>query len=110
MTESWLRMPYARRPLSDSTLKRMKKDELIEIIRDYEHNYEALYEANERGIAAAEKMLQDRKTGHWIVTGRKIRCSACDRAVYIGTDDSDVMETEARLRHYCSCCGALMLA
>ena len=55
MAENWLRFPYAKKPYADSTLRNMTKAELIRIIRDYEHNYAALYEANERGIAYAEK-------------------------------------------------------
>ena len=51
--------PYHRKPYADSTLRNMTKPELIQIIRDYEHNYAVLYEQNERGIAAAEKMLRE---------------------------------------------------
>ena len=59
MDDTWLRFPYAKKPYADSTLRGMAKDELIQIIRDYEHNYAALYEANERGIKAAEKMMKE---------------------------------------------------
>lgn len=52
---NWLRFPYEKKPLADSTLRNKTKAELIQIIRDYEHNYAALYEANERGVAYAEK-------------------------------------------------------
>lgn len=52
---NWLRFPYGKKPLADSTLRSKTKAELIQIIRDYEHNYAVLYEANERGVAYAEK-------------------------------------------------------
>lgn len=58
MAENWLRFPYAKKPYADSTLRNMTKAELIQIIRDYEHNYSALYEANERGVAWAEKKFK----------------------------------------------------
>ena len=46
--------------------------------------------------------------GKWIQKGRKIYCSKCNRGVYIGTDDDDLMQDEMRLRHFCSACGAKM--
>lgn len=55
MPDTWLRFPCAKKPYADSTLRNMTKAELIQIIRNYEHNYAALYEANERGVAYAEK-------------------------------------------------------
>lgn len=51
--------PYQKKPLADATLRRKTKDELIDIIRDYEHNYSVLYEAHENSIAAAEKLLAE---------------------------------------------------
>ena len=58
MPDTWLRFPCAKKPYADGTLRNMTKAELIQIIRDYEHNYAALYEANERGIAFAEKKFK----------------------------------------------------
>lgn len=55
---NWLRYPYGKKPLSDYTLHKKTKDELIQIIRDYEHNYAELYESNERGIAYAERKFK----------------------------------------------------
>lgn len=46
--------------------------------------------------------------GKWIQKGRKIYCSKCNRGVYIGTDDEDLIQDEMRLRHFCSACGAKM--
>ena len=57
--KEWVHTPYHGKPYADSTLLGMKKGELVQIIRDYEHNYNALYEANERGIQAATKMLAE---------------------------------------------------
>ena len=48
------------------------------------------------------------KHGKWIQKGRKIYCSKCNRGVYIGTDDEELMQDEMRLRHFCSACGAKM--
>lgn len=94
MSDTWLRFPYAKKPYADSTLRNMTKAQLIQVIRDYEHNYAVLYEANERGIAAAEKMIQDRKKGHWIVTGKRERentmpdndCTEREGALYVERD------------------------
>ena len=58
MAENWQRFPYAKKPYADSTLRNMTKLELIQIIRDYEHNYAALYETYERSIAYAEKRIR----------------------------------------------------
>lgn len=56
--KEWVHTPYHGKPYADSTLRGMKKEELIQIIRDYEHNYSELYEANERGIAYAERKFK----------------------------------------------------
>lgn len=50
--------PYQKKPLSDSTLRGMTKDELIDVLRDYEHNYSTLFEAYNNSVAAAEKLLR----------------------------------------------------
>ena len=64
--KEWVHTPYQGKQYADSTLRGMKKEELIQIIRDYEHNYNALYEANERGIRAATKMLTETdKVAEW---------------------------------------------
>ena len=52
--------PYQRKPLADSTLRGMSKDELIETLRDYEHNYSVLYEQYQNSVAAAEKLLKNK--------------------------------------------------
>lgn len=105
VSESWMRMPYKRKPFSNSTLMGMKKSELIQIIRDYEHNYEALYIANERGIEYAEKNLVEKKEEEWkevwdenepIFFRRKFYCSACGDYNTYGKSD------------YCPNCGAKM--
>lgn len=55
---NWSSFPYHRKPYADSTLRNMSKSELIQIIRDYEHNYHVLWVQNERGIAACQKLLE----------------------------------------------------
>ena len=64
--KEWVHTPYHGKPYADSTLRGMKKEELIQIIRDYEHNYNALYEANERGIQAATKLLDAEERHRWV--------------------------------------------
>ena len=51
--------PYQRKPLADSTLRGMTKGELIDVLRDYEHNYSVLYEQYQNSVAAAERMLRE---------------------------------------------------
>lgn len=87
--KEWVHTPYHGKQYADSTLRGMKKEELIQIIRDYENNYNALYEANERGIQAATKMLAETdKAAEWQYktmsvpggkgqTYAKWSCSAC---------------------------------
>lgn len=58
MDDTWLRFPCAKKPYADSTLRNMTKAELIQIIRDYEHNYAVLYEAHERSVAYAEQKFR----------------------------------------------------
>ena len=53
--------PYQRKPLADSTLRGMTKGELIDVLRDYEHNYSVLYEQYQNSVAAAERMLKEEK-------------------------------------------------
>lgn len=54
--------PYQRKPLAESTLHNMTKGELIDVLRDYEHNYSVLYEAYNNSVAAAERMLREAAT------------------------------------------------
>ena len=53
--------PYQRKPLAESTLHSMTKGELIDVLRDYEHNYSVLYEQYQNSVAAAERMLKEAK-------------------------------------------------
>ena len=46
--------PCRRKPYADSTLSAMRKSELIGIIRDYEHNYAALYDTYRQAVRNAE--------------------------------------------------------
>ena len=51
------KFPCHKKPYADSTLRNMKKGELIGILRDYEHNYGALYSFYENSVKNA--VLQD---------------------------------------------------
>lgn len=54
-----LKFPCHKKPHADSTLRQMKKDELIGILRDYEHNYGALYSFYEKSVKNAEALLKE---------------------------------------------------
>lgn len=52
------KFPCHKKPYADSTLRNMKKGELIGILRDYEHNYGALYSFYENSVKNAEALLK----------------------------------------------------
>lgn len=52
------KFPCHKKPYADSTLWQMKKDELIGILRDYEHNYGALHSLYENSVKNAEALLK----------------------------------------------------
>ncbi|MBD5169346.1 MAG: hypothetical protein HDT20_04400 [Oscillibacter sp.] len=52
------KFPCHKKPYADSTLRNMRKDELIGILRDYEHNYGALYSFYENSVKNAEALLK----------------------------------------------------
>lgn len=109
MSDTWLRFPYAKKPYADSTLRNMTKAQLIQVIRDYEHNYAVLYEANERGIAAAEKMIQDEPAVDvkLVVKGEKVEIDGFDRD-WVHWYRCSVCGYDALFLedNYCSHCGA----
>ena len=49
-----------------------------------------------------------KKHGEWIDVGYKIRCSACDHGVFLGTEDPKVHTYEKANFKYCPNCGANM--
>ena len=52
------KFPCHKKPYADSTLRNMRKGELIGILRDYEHNYGALYSFYENSVKNAEALLK----------------------------------------------------
>ena len=58
------KFPCHKKPYADSTLRNMKKGELIGILRDYEHNYGALYSFYENSVKNAEALLKRRSGYH----------------------------------------------
>ena len=87
--------PYQKKPLSDSTLRGMKKDELIGVLRDYEHNYSVLYEQYQNSVAASEKIIKDltdaggRSAAQWINVKDKVPEADCKVLAYYGFDRGD---------------------
>lgn len=55
------KFPMHKKPLADSTLRCMKRKEIIEYVRCIEHNYEALYTTYMQSIKNAEMLLAERK-------------------------------------------------
>ena len=55
------KFPMHEKPLADSTLRCMKRKDIIEYIRCIEHNYEALYETYIQSVKNAERLLTERK-------------------------------------------------
>ena len=89
----WSKFPYNKKPYADITLQQMSKPKLIQIIRDYEHDYSVLYGA------------LPIKRGTWIGIDdfpyEDFECSCCG-AQMLG-DDKIPQEM-----HYCPNCGADM--
>lgn len=52
------KFPCHKKPYADSTLRNMRKGEIIGILRDYEHNYGALYSFYENSVKNAEALLK----------------------------------------------------
>lgn len=91
------------KPLADSTLLRMPKKEIIELLRTAEHNAKV----SQEWVAQQAENLKDWKPvvhGRWIHDGRRIErgidwchCSEC------GKSDNFCART-----NYCPVCGAKM--
>ena len=91
------------KPLADSTLLRMPKKEIIELLRTAEHNAKV----SQEWVAQQAENLKDWKPvvhGRWIHDGRRIErgidwchCSKC------GKSDNFCART-----NYCPVCGAKM--
>ena len=93
------------KPKADSTLRNMRKDDLIEYIRCLEHNYNVgatFLENQARYIESLDvaKVVH----GRWIpvpssdmMTGKAYKCSECNKMRY-----------GSYMPNYCQCCGAKM--
>ena len=56
--KEWVHTPYHGKQYADSTLRGMKKEELIQIIRYCEHNYRGLYWMYENSVRASENIFR----------------------------------------------------
>lgn len=80
----------AHRPLADSTLKGMRKEELIHLIRVLESNYEAVNERNKNQLKYIETLKQE------IVNDKKARTILNNSSVWRGNEQRDRKQTENR--------------
>lgn len=58
----FMESPYGKKPYADGTLRKMTKEELIQIIRDCEHNYRGLYWMYENSVRASERIFRVLRT------------------------------------------------
>ena len=86
------------KPLADSTLHRMTKKEIIELLRTAEHNAKV----SQEWVAQQAENLKDWKPvvhGRWIEDGSGvIVCQKCNRGYNL----------VSQFTHYCPNCGAKM--
>lgn len=80
----------AHKPLSDSTLKGMKKEELIHLIRILESNYEAVNERNKNQLKYIEALKRE------IVNDKKTRTILNNSSVWRGNEQRDRKQAENR--------------
>lgn len=78
------------KPLSDSTLKGMRKEELIHLIRVLESNYEAVNERNKNQLKYIETLKRE------IVNDKKIRTILNNSSVWRGNEQRDRKQAENR--------------
>jgi hypothetical protein len=78
------------KPLSDSTLKGMRKEELIRLIRVLESNYEAVNERNKNQLKYIETLKRE------IVNDKKTRTILNNSNVWRGNEQRDRKQTENR--------------
>lgn len=80
----------AHRPLADSTLKGMRKEELIRLIRVLESNYEAVNERNKNQLKHIETLKRE------IVNDKKARTILNNSSVWRGNEQRDRKQNENR--------------
>lgn len=78
------------KPLSDSTLKGMRKEELIRLIRVLESNYEAVNERIENQLKYIETLKRE------IVNDKKTRTILNNSSVWRGNEQRDRKQTKNR--------------
>ena len=76
--------------MSDSTLKGMRKEELIHLIRVLESNYEAVNERNKNQLKYIETLKRE------IVNDKKTRTILNNSSVWRGNEQRDRKQTENR--------------
>lgn len=76
------------KPLSDSTLKGMRKEELIHLVRVLESNYEAVNERNKNQLKYIETLKRE------IVNDKKARTILNSSSVWWGNEQRDRKQTE----------------
>ena len=91
------------KPKADSTLRNMKKDDLIAYIRTLEHNYnvaQSFLDQQARNFAEYAPVVH----GRWVhvpssdmMTGKAYKCSECNKMRY-----------GSFMPNYCQNCGAKM--
>nr|DAV71745.1 MAG TPA: hypothetical protein [Caudoviricetes sp.] len=78
------------KPLADSTLKGMRKEELIRLIRILESNYEVANERIENQLKHIEALKRE------IVNDKKTRTILNNSSVWRGNEQRDRKQTENR--------------
>lgn len=92
------------KPKADSTLRNMKKDDLIAYIRTLEHNYnvaQSFLDQQARNFAEYAPVVP----GHWVSDESDVlfHCSECETQISTSWDYDDLHW------NYCPNCGAKMI-
>ena len=93
------------KPKADSTLRNMRKNDLIEYVRCLEHNYNVAVSFNENQAKYIESLdVVEVVHGRWVhvpssdmMTGKAYKCSECNKMLY-----------GSFMPNYCQNCGAKM--
>ena len=93
------------KPKADSTLRNMRKNDLIEYVRCLEHNYNVAVSFNENQAKYIESLdVVEVVHGRWVhvpssdmMTGKSYKCSECNKMRY-----------GSFMPNYCQNCGAKM--
>ena len=85
---------YGKKPYAESTLKNMKKSELIDLLHAALHNYETLLENFDKLLKYAEQ-LQKGQTSNWIPCSEKL---PEENGRYIVTQDVCCISTGLKIK------------